>query len=102
MKKIKQNDVLVGGWMAGGELSGGFGAVFSGEVTFVLRQARRTQGAPGDSDTDMCQGPEWGGAGRPEQGRAGHGHPAARPAPSPSSKDSIWIPRALSSLQQLP
>ena len=64
MKKIKQNDMLVGRWMAGGELSGGFGAVFSGEVTFVLRQARRTQGAPGDSDTDMCQGPEWGGAGR--------------------------------------
>ena len=44
MKKIKQNDVLVGGWMAGGELSGGFGAVFSGEVTFVLRFERRTDG----------------------------------------------------------
>ena len=38
MKKIKQNDVLVGGWTAGGELSGDFRAVFSGEVTSVLRQ----------------------------------------------------------------
>lgn len=60
MKKITQNNVLVGGRTAGGELSGDFGAVFPGEVTFVLRQAWRTQGAPGGSDMDMHQGPEWG------------------------------------------
>ena len=35
MKKITQNNVLVGGRTAGGELSGDFGAVFPGEVTFV-------------------------------------------------------------------
>ena len=39
---------------------------------------------------------------RPERDGVGHGHRAARPAPSPSSKDSTWTPKVLSSLQQLP
>lgn len=44
------------------------------------------------------RGPEM----RPERDGVGHSHRAAHPAPSPSSKDSTWTPRALSSLQQLP
>ena len=85
MKKITQNNVLVGGRTAGGELSGDFGAVFPGEVTFVLRQAWRTQGAPGGSDMDMHQGPEWGGGlgtttGQHVRGRLRLGSHAWRPA----------------------